>query len=245
MLYKIVVKLFCIYVYYYFCSLWDDVFLLAFEKAMYTPLHKGSLLDPNSLDNFHPNSNVSFLEKAIQEVILLQLQKTLEEMDYLDLFQLGFKHVYRIKMALITLSDGICWEKEGNSALDIFQLPSMPSSMVSSWTCSKGWGWAALCCVDSSSSRIGSSCKAKVQPTATTLWDATGSVLSLPLPPFNYIYEAAGWSHPMSSCLLATQMIVGFLSYGVFFVYVFIFLFYQLCLPPRVVELDSYIHLLN
>lgn len=108
MLYKIVVKLFCIYVYYYFCSLWDDVVLLAFEKAVYTPLHKGPLFDPNSLDNFHPNSNVPFLEKAIQEVILLQLQKTLEEMDYLDLFQLGFKHVYRIKMALITLLDGIC-----------------------------------------------------------------------------------------------------------------------------------------
>lgn len=47
------------------------------KEAVVYPLLKGPLLDPMSLDSFHPVSNLSFLGKVVKKVVTWQLQRTL------------------------------------------------------------------------------------------------------------------------------------------------------------------------
>lgn len=55
------------------------------------------------LDNFHPISNLPFLGKVVERVAGCQLQRALAEVDYLNLFQAGFKLGYSMEMALVAL----------------------------------------------------------------------------------------------------------------------------------------------
>lgn len=49
-------------------------------------------------------------------MVVKQLQKTLEEVEYLDLFQLEFKSIYGPEMALIATVNNTWQEKDGSGA---------------------------------------------------------------------------------------------------------------------------------
>lgn len=65
-------------------SLREGVVLLAVEVVVH-PLQKGQLLDPTSLDIFHPASNHRFLEKVVEMIFSWQMQNILEEANYLNI----------------------------------------------------------------------------------------------------------------------------------------------------------------
>lgn len=69
-------------------SLWEGVVLQPFKEAMVHSLVKRPSLDSILLDNFYPVSNFIFLGKIVENVVMWQLQRFLDEMDYLDLFQI-------------------------------------------------------------------------------------------------------------------------------------------------------------
>lgn len=106
-------------------------------------LLKKPSLDLTILDNFHPVSNLSFLEKIVEQVVMQQLQRVLDEANYLDLFQSGFRPGYGTKTALVTLLM-TCSE----SGMEIvcsslhylsYQEPLITLMMVSFWTSCSSW----------------------------------------------------------------------------------------------------------
>lgn len=76
------------------------------------PLLKGSSLDLINLDSFHPISNFRFLRKVVAKVVTQQLQRTLDEVDYLESFQSGFRPEYGTQIASIVLLDEL-WQEWG------------------------------------------------------------------------------------------------------------------------------------
>lgn len=58
---------------------------------------------PPVLDNFHPVSNLPFLRKIVEWVAGVQLQRPLDEANYLDPFQSGFKPQHSSATALVAL----------------------------------------------------------------------------------------------------------------------------------------------
>ena len=63
------------------------------------------------MDNYWP-VNVPFLNKVLKWVVSSQLQGILDEMDYLDPFQFGFKPGYGMKLALVAVVDDLHQELE-------------------------------------------------------------------------------------------------------------------------------------
>lgn len=50
-----------------------------------------TILEPNHIRNFCPGSNLPFLRKIVEKVVVMQLQKVLDEVDCLDPFQFEFR----------------------------------------------------------------------------------------------------------------------------------------------------------
>lgn len=71
-------------------SLWEGVVVQLLKGALVQSLVKRSSLDSILLDNFHPVCNLSFLGKIVEEGDIWQLYMFLNEMNYMDLFQLKF-----------------------------------------------------------------------------------------------------------------------------------------------------------
>lgn len=67
----------------------DSVVPPVLKEVVVHPFLKGQLLNPTKLDSFCPVSNLPFLGKLAEKV--WQLQRILDEVDYLDPFQLGFR----------------------------------------------------------------------------------------------------------------------------------------------------------
>ncbi|KAF7246048.1 Ribosyldihydronicotinamide dehydrogenase [quinone] [Varanus komodoensis] len=65
--------------------------------------------------NYRPVANIPFLGKVLERVVAGQLQALLDETDYLDPFQSGFRPGYSTESALVTLYDDLCREKDRGS----------------------------------------------------------------------------------------------------------------------------------
>uniref|UniRef100_A0A8D2LN46 Reverse transcriptase domain-containing protein n=1 Tax=Varanus komodoensis TaxID=61221 RepID=A0A8D2LN46_VARKO len=65
--------------------------------------------------NYRPVANIPFLGKVLERVVAGQLQALLEETDYLDPFQSGFRPGYSTESALVALYDDLCREKDRGS----------------------------------------------------------------------------------------------------------------------------------
>ncbi|KAF7239530.1 putative RNA-directed DNA polymerase from transposon BS [Varanus komodoensis] len=66
--------------------------------------------------NYRPVANIPFLGKVLERVVVGQLQALLDETDYLDPFQSGFRPGYGTESALVALYDDLCREKDRGSA---------------------------------------------------------------------------------------------------------------------------------
>ncbi|KAF7245360.1 RNA-directed DNA polymerase from mobile element jockey [Varanus komodoensis] len=93
----------------------DDVDKLL-GQAVVQPVLKKAPLDPEMAANYRPVANIPFLGKVLERVVAGQLQAFLDETDYLDPFQSGFRPGYGTESALVALYDDLCREKDRGSA---------------------------------------------------------------------------------------------------------------------------------
>ena len=118
------------------------------KEAVVRPLLKRSCLDPENLSNYRPVANVPFLGKVLERVVAGQLQTFLEETDFLDPFQSGFRPGFGTETALVALYDDLCRERDRGSVTCWFSLISqrlsIPSTMVSFWSDWLRWEWEVL-----------------------------------------------------------------------------------------------------
>lgn len=97
-------------------SLQERLFLAPFKEDLVYPFLKKPSIGPTCLHNFSPVSHLTFLRKVVEKLVVLQLQRILDEMYYLDPFQLHFKMGHGTEMALVMLTAEL-WQKwDGNSA---------------------------------------------------------------------------------------------------------------------------------
>ena len=75
------------------------------KEAVAGPLLNKPSLDPTVLDKYQPVSNITFLGKMLEQILAFLLQGFLDETDYLDSFQSGFRPCYGMETALVTLGD--------------------------------------------------------------------------------------------------------------------------------------------
>ncbi|KAF7254640.1 putative RNA-directed DNA polymerase from transposon BS [Varanus komodoensis] len=96
----------------------DDVDKVLGREAVIRPVLKKASLDPEMATNYRPVANIPFLGKVLEQVVAGQLQALLDETDYLDPFQSGFRPGYSTESALVALYDDLCREKDrGSSSL--------------------------------------------------------------------------------------------------------------------------------
>ncbi|MGB5557614.1 MAG: reverse transcriptase family protein, partial [Paracoccaceae bacterium] len=78
-----------------------------FKQAVVTPLLKKSGLDCNVLKNYRPVSNLPFISKILEKVVLAQLQKHLSENDLLDARQSAYRKGHSTETAALSVLDGL------------------------------------------------------------------------------------------------------------------------------------------
>ncbi|KAF7246131.1 Transmembrane protein 68 [Varanus komodoensis] len=86
------------------------------KEVVVRPFLKKASLDPEVATNYRPVANIPFLGKVLERVVAGQLQALLDETDYLDPFQSGFRPEYSSESALVALYDDLCRERDRGSA---------------------------------------------------------------------------------------------------------------------------------
>ena len=74
---------------------------LSFKHALVNPLLKKPNLDPEVLKNYRPVSNLPFLSKVLERIVLSQLMSHLEEHRLLEPFQSAYKKGHSTETALL------------------------------------------------------------------------------------------------------------------------------------------------
>ncbi len=75
--------------------------------AVVTPYLKKPNLDPSSFSNFRPISNLPFISKILEKIVLTQLQSYLTANSVHEMFQSGFKALHSTESALLRVSSDI------------------------------------------------------------------------------------------------------------------------------------------
>ena len=80
---------------------------MAFKQAVVTPLLKKTGLDKNVLKNYRPISNLSFVSKVLEKIVLSQLQEHLKENHLLEVFQSAYRKDHSVETAVLSVLDGL------------------------------------------------------------------------------------------------------------------------------------------
>ena len=88
-------------------SLTSGIFPQVYKAAIVKPLLKKSSLDHNDLKNFRPVSNLSFVSKIIEKVILSQFFSHLSTNQLFNPFQSAYRPGYSNETALLKVMNDL------------------------------------------------------------------------------------------------------------------------------------------
>uniref|UniRef100_A0A803SYC2 Reverse transcriptase domain-containing protein n=1 Tax=Anolis carolinensis TaxID=28377 RepID=A0A803SYC2_ANOCA len=88
-------------------SLEQSKFPSCLKQSIVRPVLKKASLDSTVLSNFRPISNLPFLGKVLEWMVASQLQGFLEDTDFLDRSQSGFRPGFSTETALVALVDDL------------------------------------------------------------------------------------------------------------------------------------------
>ena len=77
------------------------------KKAIVKPLLKKPNLDRNNLKNFRPVSNIAFVSKLIEKVVVSRLNKYMNEHDLNEIYQSAYRKNHGTETALVKIHDDI------------------------------------------------------------------------------------------------------------------------------------------
>ena len=90
-------------------SIRSGTFPDTFKTGIVRPLLKKPTLDVNILSNYRPISNIPFLGKVLEKIVLSQLTSYLTENNIFEEFQSGFRKAYSTETALLKISNDLRW----------------------------------------------------------------------------------------------------------------------------------------
>ena len=82
-------------------SLRSGVFPSIYKSAIVTPLLKKPSLDPNDLKNYRPVSNLSFMSKILEKLVVSQLMSHLNRHNLFSSFQSAYRSGHSAETALL------------------------------------------------------------------------------------------------------------------------------------------------
>jgi len=78
-----------------------------FKQAVIVPILKKQGLDSNTLNNFRPVSNLPFISKILEKVVLKQLQQHLCDNALLEINQSAYRKNHSVETAVLSVMDGL------------------------------------------------------------------------------------------------------------------------------------------
>ena len=98
-------------------SLSSGYFASKLKSAIVKPLLKKASLDPEIFKNFRPVSNLSFLSKVIEKVIVAQLLRHMEDNNLLEKMQSAYRKAHSTETALLRVQNDILKAVDGKKAV--------------------------------------------------------------------------------------------------------------------------------
>ena len=95
-------------------SLRTGVFPDAFKTAVVKPLLKKPKLDTSTLANYRPISNLPFISKVLEKIVLVQINSFLEQNNVLEVFQSGFRKYHSTETALTKIISDLRQNSDAN-----------------------------------------------------------------------------------------------------------------------------------
>ena len=83
-----------------------------FKQAVVTPLLKKKGLDLNTLKNYRPVSNLPFLSKVLERVVLMQLQRHITNNGLFDMFQSAYRRDHSTETAVLSVMNSLLLESD-------------------------------------------------------------------------------------------------------------------------------------